>query len=562
MRKREKIKEWIDRPIITAILQNVIFLTVSLLLFHPHFEENDDTIIAFIVEGVYGARDSHLVYVNCCLGDFVRFMYRICSGIRWHSVLQYIGVLIAFTSFSYILICEKKHGRLLSFLFLLCSFYEAYVSLQYTKTAAILAVIGYTVVLYCFRRIRRGEKSKEGFMALGMVLLVLGSLLRVSCFYMATAVFAVPILMELLSIRRETETGHKKKLVIAYLTTFLVLAMVFCAFQYVDRQAYATQDGWNSYTKFNEQRMELLDYRYDLMNYEVYGDRLAQLGVSENDALLYLTWQFGDSNVFHNQLMNEILKDAAPRRFDADMLKRLAAHLYEEVYGLNVLVIGIFCIVFWLILNRQKKNIHLVLYLGAVLTAVLCYYEYSGRWNHRVVFAIFFTVLILLLQYGEGSEQKALLMVLGVCAFVNVGLLLQDTFAYNRYMREEAADAAELTAYTMQHEDDLFLIDPFTDQTAYKYDVFRAYQEGDFKNRTYFGGWLANSPIYRSVLNRYGYGNAFQALKSSPVNAHIYLVDSCYAKEKVLYLKEHYGKDLMLEEVENIGKYKIYRLCQ
>ncbi len=562
MQKKERIKEWIDRPIIAAILQNAVFLVVSLLLFHPHFEENDDTIIAFIAEGVYGARDSHLVYVNYCLGDFLQFLYRICSGIRWHSVLQYIGVLIAFTSFSYILMCEKKHGKLLSFLFLLCSFYEAYVSLQYTKTAAILAVVGYIVVLYCFRRIRRGEKSKEGFMALGMVLLVFGSLLRVSCFYMATAVFAVPVLLEILSIRRETERGHKKKLVIAYLTTFIVLGMALCAFRYVDKQAYASQDGWDSYTKFNEKRMELLDYRYDLMNYEVYGDRLTKLGVSENDALLYLTWQFGDGYVFHNQLMNEILKDAAPRRFDADMLKRLAAHLYEEVYGLNVLVIGIFCMTFWLILDRHKTSVQLMLYLGVVLAAVLCYYEYSGRWNHRVVFAIFFAVFVLLLQYGEGSERKALLTVMGVCTFLNVGLLLQDTFAYNRYMREEAADAAGLTAYTMQHEDDLFLIDPFTDQTAYKYDVFRAYQEGDFKNRTYFGGWLANSPIYRGVLNRYGYSNAFQALKSSPVNAHVYLIDSCYPEEKLLYLKEHYGKNLTLEAVESIGEYRIYRLCQ
>ncbi|MDO5573156.1 MAG: hypothetical protein Q4G60_04160 [bacterium] len=562
MVNRVKIKEWINRPVIMAMLQNVLFLLLSLLVFHPHFEENDDVFIASIAEGAYGTRDSHLVYVNYCLGEIMEFFYRLCSGVRWHSVLQYISLMIAFTAFSYILIREKKHGKLLSFIFLTCVFYEGYVSLQYTKTAAVLTVIGYAVVLYCFRRIRRGEKSIEGFMALGMIMLVYGALLRISCFYMATAVFFVPFVIEMFSIRRETETGHKKKLVLAYLTTFIVLFMAVGVFQVLDRQAYSSQKDWKSYSVFNENRTQLLDYRYDLMNYETYGERLTQLGVSENDALLYLTWQFGDSGVFTNQLIEKILKDAPSRSFDIDMLKRLAAHLYEEIYGFNVLVMGIFCFIFWLIINRQKKNRYLLTYLGAVTAVVLCYYEYSGRWNHRVVFAILFAVFILLLQYGEGEERNVLLLAAGICVFINIGLLLQDQFDYNRYIREEADGNAQLAAYTKRYEDDLFLIDPFTDQVTYRYDVFRPHQEGCFANRTYLGGWLVRSPIYENVLDRYGYKNAFQALKASPEDERVYLIDNHYPEEKLLYLKEHYGKELSLESVENIGGYEIYKVCK
>ncbi len=562
MVNRVKIKEWINRPVIMAMLQNILFLLLSLLVFHPHFEENDDVFIASIAEGAYGTRDSHLVYVNYCLGEILEFFYRLCSGIRWHSVLQYVSLLIAFTAFSYILIREKKHGKLLSFIFLTCVFYEGYVSVQYTKTAAVLTVIGYAVVLHCFRHIRRGEKSAEGFMALGMIMLVYGALLRISCFYMATAVFFIPFAVEMFRIRKETETGHKKKLVLAYLTTFIVLFMAVGVFQLLDRQAYSSQKDWKSYSVFNENRTQLLDYRYDLMNYETYGERLTQLGVSENDALLYLTWQFGDSGVFTNQLIEKILKDAPSRSFDADMLKRLAAHLYGEIYGWNVLAVGIFCFVFWLIINRQKKTIYLLTYLGAVTAVVLCYYEYSGRWNHRVVFAILFAVLILLLQYGEGEERNVLLLAAGICVLINIGLLLQDQFDYNRYLREEADGNAQLAAYTKQYEDDLFLIDPFTDQVTYRYDVFRPHQEGCFANRTYLGGWLARSPIYENVLNRYGYKNAFQALKASPEDERVYLIDNHYPEEKLLYLKEHYGKELSLESVENIGGYDIYRVCK
>lgn len=559
MHKNEKLRELLKKPFVIAAIQNIVCLLSSLCLFHPHFEENDDVIIAFIAEGVYGARDSHLVYVNHCLGDFLKFLYSLCDGVRWHSVLQYVGVFTAFTVLSYILIREKKHGGLLSALFLLCTFYEAYVSLQYTKTAAILVAIGYVIIFYCLKIVRRGEKSIEGLMAVGAILLFYGALLRISCFYMATAVFILPAVNEVFKICRETAVGHKKKLLFAYLAVFAAIFMAICAFGYVDRQAYVSNEGWARYKTFNANRMKLLDYRYDLMNYETYGEELEELHVSENDALLYLTWQFGDSSVFNNQLINEVIKDAAPRPLDIGMLKRLAAHIFEELYGLNAYMIGILGVGLWMLLNRKKQTVLLVLYLGAVLTAVLCYYEYSGRWNHRVVFAILFTVLLMLLAYDGGEEKKLMQMLIGICLMINVGLFLKDSFDYNRYVREEAPGTAQLTACTEQHEDNLYLIDPFTDQTAYQYDVFKAYPEGAFKNRTYFGGWLSNSPVYAEVLKRYGYRNAFQALKASPSDERIYLIDNCYPEEKLLYLQEHYGKKLALEKVECVGGYTIYR---
>ncbi len=561
MQKTEKIRTFLKKPLAFAVIENCICLLLSLFVFHPHFEENDDAIIAFIAEGAYGARDSHLVYVNYCWGEVLQFLYRLCSGIRWHSVMQYVGIMIAFTAISYILIYEKKEGRLLSVLFLLCTFYEAYVSLQYTKTAAIVSVAGYLVLLYCLRVIRRGvERGTEWMIAVGMLLLFYGLLLRSSCFYMATAVFVIPVIYEMWGVRKETDAGHKKRLVIAYLTSFVTLAAAVCAFHYADCKAYSEQEAWKKFSAFNEKRTDLLDYRYDLMDYQSQGTRLKEIGVSENDALLYLTWQFGDGDVFHIGLMDEILDSAARRDIGIDTIKGLAAHIYEELYALSAIVIGGVCMGIWLLLGKNRMNRYLLLYLGAVLLVVLCYYEYSGRWNHRVVFAILFAVLALLFQYGTTDEKKPLMLIAGICIFLNVGLLMQDTFAYNRYMREEAPDAAELLAYTRQNEEQLYLIDPFTDQTAYRYDVFKAYQEGELKNRTYFGGWLTHSPIYEKVLNNYGYRNAFQALKSSDRDERIYLIDNYYPEEKLLYLEEHYGVKYSLEIVDTIGKYNVYQL--
>lgn len=566
MPKKEKIKEVLDKPLIFALIQNCICLLLSVFAFHPHFEENDDVIIAFIAEGVYGARDSHLVYANYCLGDLLKCLYQICPDIRWHSMLQYVFLLLGFTAVSYILIREKKHGKLLSTLFLLCTFYEAYVSLQYTKTAAIVSVSGYMILLYGLRLIRRGERSREGFIMASLLLLAYGFTLRSSSFYLATAVFLLPITYEIWSVRKETETGHQKKLLIAYLTCFAALAVVIVAFWFIDRTAYTSQKDWNAYTVFNEKRMELLDYRYDLMDYDTHGEELEAAGISENDALLYLTWQFADSGVFNMSLMNQVLEDAAPRSVDMAMFKRMAEHLYEEVYGLSALVLGAIGLIVWLFLSRDRKNYILLAYVGIVLAAVLFYYEYSGRWNHRVVIAVFFATFMLLIQYGTNggqyAERKPLLLMIGICIFLNMGLFLKDSFAYNDYMRGEAVKAAEFNAYTMENEGELFLIDPFTDQQAYRYDVFKSYPEGAFENCTYFGGWLARSPIYSDVLERFGYHNVFQALKSAAADERIYLVDDHYPEQKLQYLEEHYGKSLTLERVETLDGYAVYRLCK
>ncbi len=562
MSKKEKIAGVLRKPLIFVLLQNLICLILSLFVFHPHFEENDDTIIAFIAEGVYGTRDSHLVYVNACWGEVLKTLYRLFPDIRWHSVTQYIFMFLALSVICYLLVREKKQGRLLSTIFLLCTFYEAYVSLQYTKTAAIACAAGYFVLLFFLQALRRGEKGRSGIGIVGVLLLIYGFLLRDSCFYMATAIFFIPLLYELWSVWRETEKGSARKPLYIGLVVFALLIVVLGTLGFMNQRAYETDEGWKSYHEFNQKRTELLDYRYDLMNYENYGERLDEMGISENDTLLYLTWQFGDGGVFQIPLIDQVLKDAPNRRFDVAMLKRLAAHLYEEWFGLSALVIGSVCLTLWLLLSGGRKNYFLVLYLLGVLMAVLCYYEYSGRWNHRVVFAVIFTLFVIKLQSCCFDEAKPLLLMIGISLFLNAGLYLQDSFAYHAFVREESSSTEELNAFTMEHANQLYLIDPFTDQIAYRYDVFKAYHEGDFGNRTYLGGWLTHSPIYRGVLKEFGYQDAFEALRSSDTDEAVYLIDNSYPKEKLQYIKEHYQEAFQLKEEETVGNYTIYKLCK
>ena len=556
--KKDRIKEFISKPIPYACIINGLFLLVAMLFFHPHFEENDDAILAFLIEGVYGSRDVHMVYVNVCLGAILKFFYSVISGVRWYSVFQYVAIFISFTSCSYLLQKRTKYGKITSLLLLLFTFYEAYVSLQYSKTAAIAGAAGYLLLFFFFKETRKKHCSYI-VPTIGTILLFYAALLRIESFYLVTLLFFGVGLYEVYCLFKEEDTVLKKKTFLQMATTFFVIFILIGITKFIDFQAYETDLDWKYHKEFNEMRTALLDYRYDLLDYSSNGEQLESLGISENDALLYLTWQFGDDTVFSQPLMQTLLSVNDAKHISVKMIKEFVANLYKDMYSLNIYILGCVMLLILLFVGKEKIFLPFMIYLGCALAGILCYYEYSGRWSHRIVFSVWFLITVIILYYVSFSNRSTLLCVLAVSIFMNGGLCLKDQFEYQKYLREEG-ETKVLTEYTSSHKEDLFLIDPFTDQNAYKYDVFTSYPEGIFSNRTYFGGWLACSPVYINVLKNYGYENVFAALMNGVEDSNVYLIDNYYSDEKLLFLFEHYGKDLKKEESEKISKFTIYQI--
>ncbi|NLG04789.1 MAG: hypothetical protein GX567_13310 [Clostridia bacterium] len=556
--KKDKLNGWLAKPISYAFMVNVIFLLIALFAFHPHFEENDDAILAFLIEGVYGSRETHMVYVNVCLGAVLRLFYTVTAGIRWYSVFQYAALFVSFTSCTYLFVKRMKHGKLMSLLLLLFTFYEAYVSLQYSKTAAIVSAAGYLMIFFFFE-----EKRKAGcrriIPVIGSLLIAYAALLRIESFYLATLLFFGVGLYEVYLLFKEGKGTKEKKTFLQMVSTFLILFLFIGMTQLIDSKAYANDPGWSYHKAFNQDRTDLLDYRYDLLDYSSNQEQLKSLDISENDALLYLTWQFGDDTVFSQSLMQNLLSLNGPKQISVKMLKEFVANLYQDIYTLNCYLLGCVMLLILILIGKEKINLPLLLYIGCALAGVLCYYEYSGRWSHRIVFSVWFLVTVILLYYVSFSNRSTLLCVLAVSIFMNAGLCLKDQFDYQKYLREEG-NSKQLAEYTTIHQDALFLIDPFTDQNLYQYDVFTPYPEGIFRNRTYFGGWLACSPVYRDVLQAYGYDNPFAALMNGAQDSNIYLIDSCYPDEKLLFLKEHYGVELIPTQIDIIGSCRIYQM--
>ena len=547
-RMKDKISEYLSKPIVYAILLNAVFLILSIACFHPHFEEIDDTIMSFILEGVYGRTgDVHLVYINSCMGILLKGLYTFVPLVKWYTLFQYFFLFISFTIITWILSKRMYHGKWMAALFLLLFFYEGYVSVQYTKTAAIVAVAGYLLI---FNGLRQDKKVQ---LSAGVVLGLFGALYRFEMFLLVTAFMFGVGLWELYC--EDKKKSFMRRGVLTFASLFLLVGFFEC----LDMEEYQRDTDWKEYMEFNDARTELLDYRYDILDYSKYGEQLLNENISQNDALLYLTWQFGDDRVFQNQIIEDILALGEERKIDVKMCRALAENLYGEFFVASATMLGGVFLLLWIILSDRKCKL-LWIYSTVMLFASLCYFQYSGRWSHRIVFAAWFAYLVIMMLYSDVENKKTMHGMAAILIFLNIGLLFASVTEYRDYMRNEPK-AEALLEYTQSQKDSLYLIDTFTDQNSHKYDIFKTFESGCFSNRAYFGGWLTNSPIYLQVTEAFGYQNAYEALQKN-TEGNVYLIDNCYPEEKLLFIEEHYGEKLSLEPFENVGGYQIYRVTK
>ena len=108
-------------------------------------------------------------------------------------------------------------------------------------------------------------------------------------------------------------------------------------------------------------------------------------------------------------------------------------------------------------------------------------------------------------------------------------------------------------------KDSLYVADTFTFQNVFKYEVFDTFEEGELSNFVTCGSWYINSPITKRVTRQYGYENPFEALRSESDN--VYLLDNTGVEYKTLFLKEHYGKVVEAEKIENRGGIDVFSIA-
>lgn len=543
------------KRIIYSFLLNIVVLLIALFVFKPFFEEIDDTHIAMISEGAYGYREWHILISNVVLGKLYVLLSTIAPSIRWHSILQYVFIFLAYTVATYA-ISKHKNGILISATAILTTFYEMYVSLQYTKTGTFICSVGILLGLEAIRELYEQSKVDAILYLLSCYVFVLyGSILRYDTFFIACVPVAFYGVYELI------KTKQLKK----YILVFVPMVMVVFLFMFANNYIATSDEKWDEYSDYSKVRVELTDRRYDALDYNAHGEELRNLGVSENDAFVILTYQYGDDEVFSTERWREILDTIPVTKITDRTFRNWYGNVRDEFSKLQValylLIVYVVIVLVVCIRKKESLRMYTVILMGILCTSALFYFHYSGRWSHRLVASLTLAAIltisfILCYESEDTSENQAeykwdvgsimttgLYLVIAISVILNIAMYIKSSRGYKEYCQNQAETIAILDSVkkdALENQDSpLYIADTFMFQNVWKYEVFKPSTVGELKNFVTCASWFVNSPITKSITESYGYSNPYEALLNGKDD--VVLLDNNMREYKAKFLLEHYG---------------------
>ena len=561
----ERSGKFISSRLGFSVIINTIALFVSIVLFHPYWEEIDDIWIAAITEGAFGDNEPHVLFSNIIYGHILCLFQKIAPAMRWHAVFELFFIFLASVAFVYVL-AKDNRGRLLSVVFVLGSFAEIYVAMQFSKIPAFIAMCGY-MILFELRRDTDISLNGSRLLHLAAYLCLLyAMLLRPESFLLATMVAGIYGIVRVIF---EIKNGEFAKNIKGYLKSFAPVAVMFIICILADRAGY-TGPEWDKFRETWNLTENMIDYHHDALLYDKHGEELSSIGVSENDALLFITWQYGDDEFLNPDLLEKIiaLDQKGLASVNIELLKSWVDNIHQTIFTVNPLILAFVMIIGvytgrTLFRNGKAYNTTIIVTQAALALGVLFYYQYSSRWSHRIVYALILSQFILFIKLlsdepDTDSSPAIKYAATAVLLFAIISSRLTNEFDYQEYLRR-AFDHKAVISYMTDNKDKLFVTDTFTFQDYDRYNIFNAAQKGRFENMTLVGGSYTNSPMDKKITASYGYENPFKALEGRDEN--VVLTDNLYAERKRQYVEDHGdGGKYQLIDIGSVGGLQMYNI--
>lgn len=560
-----KIKKIVSSRLGFALTANIVALVAATVFFRQYWEEDDDIWISFLTEGAFGDYEPHVLFSNFIYGKLLCSLQYFMPRVRWHAVLELFFVFVISTAFIYVLGNDNR-GKIISIVFLIGIVYEIYVALQFSKIPAFISTTAYIILFELVYDKEFSAKTKRFLCIIAWVCLFFAIILRIDSFLLGTLVAGVYGIVRVIreAVNREF-IGNLRK----YCLYFLPVLFIFCLCLLADHVGFRDPE-WNWARKYEKLNGLIVDYNHDALDYDKHGKELADIGVSENDAFMILTWQFADDEFMTPERIRRIaaIGPTGLQKIDMDMLKAWVANIHETILVLNPLVMAILMILalyIGFLISHEGRSYNMAITISQALLAmgVLFWYQYSGRWSHRIVYAFLlcqFVLFVYLLKQEEEIIIQPTLVhcIMAVLLFALFTMRLTNEFEYQGYKRM-MFDQQALIEFMKDNKDSLFVADAFTLQNLDKYNVFIASEKGQFENLTMSGGSYCNSPLDKRIVRSFGYENPFMALEGH--DDHVILIDNIFPDKKVQYCNEHGdGTGYQLDKLGSVGGLDMYNI--
>lgn len=589
---KEKIRSLCKYSWFVALLINLSFLIMVFIFLDMKYETSDDFVVDSILSGAYGLDyDPHLLFSNILLGFGLKILYVALPTVSWYFVMHIALCFISLTVITYIIIenCRGNFGVFVAIIFVSFFSDDLYVLVQFTKTAAVCIMAGGILFLYAFWR-QKG-KIRIVYSIIGMLLCIIGTMIRFWCMYFALLFLMVIFISEWWNFAKR----NNKKSIVARgmvgisLCSVLVVLAIFI--NHGNESIWKSNYAYRDFLSLNLVRASVTDI--DGFNEDEVIECFEQLdGTTLQDYYTIKSWNLVDQSVYTPERIGQFAEimhaNAAKENHSiSSIISILKARHYEKytvVWGICILILVN------VIVHRKKAWI--VILDCAVAGVLLCYLAFSGRIVYRVEYGVFLCLAISLIWHlvmeenEKFQESRVWLIAAIVLLCAKIPLYIPDTNyktmnedEYNSYIYDTFNKSddynisryrvcvnkrpayAELIGLMENDAEHYYLCDlSSTIQTLYyHYKPWIRMPIGYYKDTySYLGGVTTYFPGCYYVWEENGLNpyNPYETIR----NDDILIVDNNYQLTKINYYKQYYDVNAELELVQECDGYSIWRI--
>ena len=593
--KESKVKKILSSPMFLAGGINLFFFLLIVFSCDMKYEVSDDFIMASIMSGAYGdAPNPQMIFVNVIIGYLLLPLYYLFPQISWYFVAEVFLIFVSSTTVTYVLFekLEKEKAFMLSVLLILFFSNDAYILVQFTKTAMFAVMAGAMLFLWALF-----EKKSIWKMIFGGLLCLIGTMVRFSTIYLAGGFILFILGYEFwkLYVKKDSSAkGWKYPLLTIVLSGCLVIGAAYGC-KWIDWYTYNNDEAYGFFTAYNSARADVVDASN--YGYEAYAEDLKSVGISENDYYMMRNWTLADNDFFTIEKLQQTADAISTYQEQQDVtFDVIMERLRERNYpGMPVFFACALLLILGIFFNNRKCWMTLgSIGIGIGLFVYFCFAE---RYVYRVEYSIFLGIFLCGLYFWDSREKTKplfaeeqigmrLCMILsGLCIAAHIVLYIPDQ-SYREVTSEERIayiddtfydsgnyDAAKyrkvvnkgrpqngLLVEIENHQENYYFLDfTTTIQTLYfEWSPWKALPVGYHDNFGYMGGVTTNFPDIVQNLKEKNIENPLQSL----VKENIYLVDNYASEVKLNYLREHYYPEARAEVYKEVDGYTIWKFYE
>lgn len=366
------------------------------------FETNDDRLLSEIFSGsMTGVPEPHSYYVDYILGFVLSLLYRATTDIPWYGGMLVLFQFLCsfFTADALLSRCRSR--RDVFFALILCAFlymdsFYIIANIQYTSTAAMLAITGYLcLLLYSEGRARYLVFFLLEFLAYllrsnAMLMIQPPGVLAFAGFYFAEH--------KMYRFRAfSVKEWLKKCRPLYHIALLLLLILIIGKTNYY---IFYSSPGWREYKKINDGVTEITDYG-SIPDYSKVQDILPRYGVTEKQYNAFLQYAMIEENLSGDCLLEvaKVARAENPALDTSEVLKQFGkSYTTREYWNLNFLLLAVWAV--FLLYIIFGKAFPLLLPAGGIFLArslLWLFLLYEGRTPPRVMIPLYLGEIALLL---------------------------------------------------------------------------------------------------------------------------------------------------------------------